>query len=36
VPDFYNRDAYLFKFDPAEDLNLKLDYDFGLFYDVEN
>ena len=36
VPDFYNRDAYLFKFDTAEDLNLKLDYDFGLFYDVEN
>ena len=35
VPDFYNRDAYLFKFDTAEDLNLKLDYDFGLFYDVD-
>ena len=36
VPDFYNRDAYLYKFDTAEDLNLKLDYDFGLFYDFAN
>jgi hypothetical protein len=36
VPDFYNRDAYLYKFDTAEDLNLKLNYDFGLFYAVEN
>ena len=32
VPDFYNRDAYLFNFDTLEDLSVRLDYNFGIWY----
>ena len=32
IPDFYSRDAYLFNLDTAEDLAVRLNYDFGIFY----
>ena len=32
VPDFYNRDAYMFSFDTLEDLSVRLDYNFGIWY----
>ena len=32
VPDFYNRDAYLFNFDTLEDLSVRLDYSLAIWY----
>ena len=32
TPDYFNSDAYLFDLDTAEDLAVKLDYEFALFY----